>query len=75
MRLPETREIITEKEKNNIFANYRACVTKMYKDKKVLGFGFMVGSVNGILFGYFAESPFYFIEISYLTLSTSLGKN
>ncbi|NRA73916.1 MAG: multidrug effflux MFS transporter [Rickettsiales bacterium] len=69
-KLPETREIITEKEKNNIFANYRACVTKMYKDKKVLGFGFMLGSVQGILFGYFAESPFYFIEILGLSTQT-----
>jgi hypothetical protein len=34
----------------------------MITDHKVLGYGFMVGSVNGILFGYFAEAPFFFMK-------------
>ncbi len=59
-KLPETRKMVPEKK--NILANYIECFCKMVKDGKVMGFGFMVGSVNGIIFGYFAESPFYFID-------------
>ncbi|MFC3907835.1 multidrug effflux MFS transporter [Legionella dresdenensis] len=39
-----------------------SCLTQMIRDPRLLGFGVMVGGVNGILFGYFAESPFFFIE-------------
>lgn len=60
-KLPETRKILPEKR--NIISNYIECFSKMLKDKKVIGFGFLVGAVNGIIFGYFAESPFYFIDI------------
>ncbi|MEM6339010.1 MAG: multidrug effflux MFS transporter [Pseudomonadota bacterium] len=62
-KLPETKKFTIEEKQSNIFSNYYACFNKMRKDKKVLGFGFMVGGVNGILFGYFAEAPFYFIEV------------
>ena len=61
VKLPET--LITKKEYHYGFlVLYKDCAKQMIKDKDIWGFGFLVGSVNGILFGYFAESPFYFIE-------------
>lgn len=41
----------------------RECSLKMVKDKRILAYGFLVGGVNGIIFGYFAEAPFYYIEM------------
>lgn len=41
----------------------------MIKDLRFFGFVFLVGLVNGISFGYFAEAPFYFI--SGLNIATS----
>jgi len=47
--------------KREIIPLYRSCFMQMIKDKRILGFAFLIGAVNGILFGYFAEAPFYFI--------------
>lgn len=33
------------------------------QDKKVIGFAFIIAGCNGILFSYFAEGPFYLINI------------
>lgn len=44
----------------------------MCQDPRLLGFGVMVGGVNGILFGYFAEAPFFFIDSLGLS-SSSFG--
>ncbi len=46
----------------NVLLLYKKCFSKMIADRRVMGFSFLIGAVNGILFGYFAESPFYFIE-------------
>lgn len=36
---------------------------KMLKDKHVLGCTWLIAAVNGLLFSYYAEAPFIFIEI------------
>lgn len=59
--LPETR--LYQPNQDSLWDRYKNCFVKMIHDKKVLGLGFLVGSVNGILFGYFAESPFFFIKM------------
>jgi DHA1 family bicyclomycin/chloramphenicol resistance-like MFS transporter len=42
---------------------------QMLKDKKVLAFCILVAACNGILFSYYAEGPFYLINILGLTPS------
>jgi DHA1 family bicyclomycin/chloramphenicol resistance-like MFS transporter len=38
-------------------------VLSMIQDRKVIGFGIIVGGCNGISFSYLAEGPFYLIEL------------
>ncbi|GIP04968.1 hypothetical protein J28TS4_33750 [Paenibacillus lautus] len=37
-------------------------VKRLLFDRRVWGFGFLIGATNGILFSYYAEAPFIFIE-------------
>ncbi len=41
--------------------------TKLLTDPKVLGFGLIVAGCNGITFSYYAEGPFFLIELLGLT--------
>ena len=63
-RLPETHHADNRKPVSII-----EVILSLVKNKKVIGFAFIVGACNGIMFSYFAEGPFYFIEI--LALSPS----
>lgn len=36
---------------------------KMVQDKMIIGLGLLIAAVNGMRFSYFAEAPFYFMEI------------
>lgn len=36
--------------------------SRLVKDRRIWGFGFLIGAMNGILFSYYAEAPFIFIE-------------
>lgn len=65
--IPETNFNINSNQLKKML--FKSCLKQMINDKVLLGFGFLIGGVNGILFGYFAESPFYFIE--YLGLVSS----
>ncbi|KTD22850.1 multidrug effflux MFS transporter [Legionella londiniensis] len=66
--LPETHtQLGVAPAKGSLFWS---CLTQMIRDPRLLGFGVMVGGVNGILFGYFAESPFFFIDSLGLNSST-----
>lgn len=59
------RETNPNKKTNKVsiyFVN-KGVFKQLLCDKEVMGFGILVGGVNGILFGYFSEGPFYFIEI------------
>ncbi|WP_338752694.1 multidrug effflux MFS transporter [Bacillus sp. FJAT-52991] len=57
LRLPETTNVSTRK-RVAIFP-----VTKrIVSSPRVLVFGLLIGGINGILFSYYAEAPFIFIE-------------
>ncbi|HEK9099914.1 TPA: multidrug effflux MFS transporter [Bacillus pseudomycoides] len=57
MNLPETRKNVTV---NSI--NIFSVIKRMIQDPKVVTFGVLIGGTNGILFSYYAEAPFIFIE-------------
>ncbi|VTR56718.1 bicyclomycin/multidrug efflux system protein [Actinobacillus pleuropneumoniae] len=54
--LPETR--VQAASRINTFS----VVKRLLFDRRVWGFGFLIGATNGILFSYYAEAPFIFIE-------------
>lgn len=56
-RLPETRDT------NNIQQVSLFKVTwRLLKDPVVWAYGILIGGINGILFGYYSEAPFIFME-------------
>ncbi|WP_017151612.1 multidrug effflux MFS transporter [Bacillus bingmayongensis] len=57
IKLPETRTNITT-NRINVFS----VIKRMVRDPKVMTFGVLIGGTNGILFSYYAEAPFIFIE-------------
>ncbi|MCC8483556.1 MAG: multidrug effflux MFS transporter [Rickettsia endosymbiont of Labidopullus appendiculatus] len=59
-KLPETNQNL--EVKRSIIILYQECFNKMIRDIRLFGFVFLIGAVNGITFGYFAEAPFYFIS-------------
>lgn len=65
MKLPETRTYVTTR-KINIFS----IIKRMICNPKVMTYGILIGGTNGILFSYYAESPFNFIE--YFKLSPGM---
>ncbi|EPY13094.1 multidrug effflux MFS transporter [Paenibacillus alvei] len=60
--LPETRVATTTSNVNTI-----AVVKRLIADGRVWAFGFLIGATNGILFSYYAEAPFVFIEYYEMT--------
>ncbi|MCP3776665.1 multidrug effflux MFS transporter [Paenibacillus sp. MZ04-78.2] len=40
---------------------------RLISDKRVWAFGFLIGATNGILFSYYAEAPFIFIEYFHIS--------
>jgi Bcr/CflA subfamily drug resistance transporter len=60
-RLPETRIENTSSNQPTLSFFQRALA--ILTDKRILSFAFLVGGCNGIIFGYFGEGPFYFIDI------------
>ena len=57
LRLPETTDISTRKR----IAIYPV-VKRILSSPKVLVFGLLIGGINGVLFSYYAEAPFIFME-------------
>ncbi|MDP2194293.1 MAG: Bcr/CflA family drug resistance efflux transporter, partial [Alphaproteobacteria bacterium] len=57
-RLPET---LVHHSSQGI--SFYAIAMKLMKDRHVIGYGLIVAGCNGILFSYFAEGPFYFINL------------
>lgn len=57
LMLPETHPHASRKK-----VSIWDLATQLILDKKVIGFGLIVAGCNGILFGYFAEGPFYLIK-------------
>ena len=63
--LPETKtDSITNKI--NVFSVLKRLIT----NPKVVTYGLLIGGANGVLFSYYAEAPFIFIE--YFQLSPSM---
>ena len=56
-RLPETTDKSTRK-RTAIFP----VVKRMISSPRVLVFGLLIGGINGVLFSYYAEAPFIFID-------------
>ncbi len=56
--LPETHPIENRKP-----ISIKAVGVRFFRDKKVMGFGLIVGAVQGITFSYFSEGSFYLIKI------------
>lgn len=54
--LPETR-VATPTNINTL-----SVARRLATDSRVWAFGFLIGTTNGILFSYYAEAPFIFIE-------------
>lgn len=63
--LPETKPQDFITEKRPFFRD----AFKVLTDMRILIYGFLVGGCNGIVFGYYAEGPFYFIELMGMTPS------
>ena len=63
--LPETKtDSVTNKI--NVFSVFKKLIT----NPKVVTYGLLIGGANGVLFSYYAEAPFIFIE--YFQLSPSM---
>lgn len=56
--LPETNPNIGTAKLNRFFSVIKVALT----DKMLLSYAFMVGSFNGICFGFYIQAPFIFIE-------------
>ena len=64
-QLPETH---TELHHDARFSTLvRRCLNRMLHDREILMNGVLIGGVNGILFGYFAEAGFYFKHMLQVT--------
>ncbi|MCU6707992.1 multidrug effflux MFS transporter [Paenibacillus sp. J5C_2022] len=59
--LPETRIAVQVK------ADMLSVAKRMLADRDIWAFGFLIGTTNGILFSYYAEAPFMFIDYFGLT--------
>lgn len=59
-QLPETAR--RNKDLNYLTA-LSTCFGKMIRDKNLIASGIMIGAVNGLMFGYFAEAPFFYKQM------------
>lgn len=69
-KLPETNLFLREQKFS--LSIYKACLQEMIVNRRFWGFSLLIGFINGIIFGYFAESPFYFVELLGIS-KTSFG--
>jgi MFS family permease len=65
-KLPETQP---EKKEQRTFRGICTMAWDMLKNKHVMSCAFLVGACNGIVFSYYAEGPFIFIDILHFTPS------
>jgi DHA1 family bicyclomycin/chloramphenicol resistance-like MFS transporter len=68
-RLPETNRYMTEARLVRYFEVFKSILT----NKAVLLYAFIIGSFNGMMFGFFIEAPFIFIE-KFKFLPSDYGK-
>ncbi|MGX7264640.1 multidrug effflux MFS transporter [Enterococcus crotali] len=62
LRLPET---LVANERVSI--KLVPIIKRLLSNPKVLTYGFLIGAMNGVLFSYYAEAPFIFIEQFHLS--------
>lgn len=62
LRLPETFEV-----NKRVPVKLLPIIKRFLINPKVLTYGFLIGAINGILFSYYAEAPFIFIEQFHLS--------
>lgn len=62
-RLPETHTSMTARKKVDVLA----VMKRLIMDPRVLSFSFLIAGLNGIIFSYYAESPFIFMEYFHMT--------
>lgn len=55
--LPETFEV-----SKRMSVRLRPIIKRFVTNPRVLTYGFLIGAINGVLFSYYAEAPFIFIE-------------
>ncbi|GKQ42422.1 Bcr/CflA family drug resistance efflux transporter [Companilactobacillus sp. RD055328] len=58
LRLVETRQVETTEES----VSYWRVTKRLLCDPVVLSYGLLIGGINGILFSYYAEAPFLFMN-------------
>lgn len=63
LKLPETNKVLKKTNASDLLKGAGTVLA----DKRVLSFGFLVGTANGILFSFYSEAPFYMIEMLGLT--------
>ncbi|MBY0280588.1 MAG: multidrug effflux MFS transporter [Alphaproteobacteria bacterium] len=59
LKLPETNQKLKKTNATDLINGAAVVLT----DKRVLSFGFLVGTANGIIFSLYSEAPFYMIEM------------
>lgn len=57
LRLPETFDV-----SERVSIKLMPIIKRLLMSPKVLTYGFLIGAINGVLFSYYAEAPFIFIE-------------
>lgn len=62
LRLPETFEVSKQ-----VPVKLVPIIRRLLRSPKVLTYGFLIGAINGVLFSYYAEAPFIFIEQFHLS--------
>lgn len=62
LKLPETRPLESKQR-----IPFKQVALKLFTDKRVLGYAILIGTSNGIIFSYYAEAPFLFIDLMHLT--------
>ncbi|MBY0462086.1 MAG: multidrug effflux MFS transporter [Alphaproteobacteria bacterium] len=65
LSLPETNTVLKKTNATDLIKGAGTVLT----DKRVLSFGFLVGTANGIIFSLYSEAPFYLIEMLGITPS------
>ncbi|MGX7243813.1 multidrug effflux MFS transporter [Enterococcus quebecensis] len=65
LRLPETFQV-SERAPVKLVP----IIQRLVASPKVLTYGFLIGAINGVLFSYYAEAPFVFIEAFHLSTAT-----
>jgi Bcr/CflA subfamily drug resistance transporter len=62
LKLPETQPLESKQR-----IPFKQVALKLFTDKRVLGYAILIGASNGIIFSYYAEAPFLFINLMHLT--------